>query len=65
MKKINILITILLSTLFIGGVKAADARISISPDSKTILVGNTITVTVTTSSSTSVIQLVMIQVCYR
>lgn len=52
MKKINILI-ILLSTLFIGSVKAADARITISPDSKTILVGNTITVTVTTSSSTS------------
>ena len=53
MKRLSIIITMFLSMFVIGNVKAADARISISPGSKTILVGNTITVTVTTSSSTT------------
>ncbi|MBR1376261.1 MAG: cadherin-like beta sandwich domain-containing protein [Bacilli bacterium] len=53
MKKINIILTIFLSFLFVGNVKAASAKITVSPASKTILVGNTITVTVTTSSTST------------
>ena len=51
MKKISIILTILLSTFFIGSVKAASARITISPASKTILVGNTITLNVNISAT--------------
>ena len=50
MKKISIILTIFLSMFIVGNVKAASARINISPANKTILVGNTITVTVTVSS---------------
>ncbi len=53
MKKISIILTIFLSMFIVGNVKAASARITISPTNKTILVGNTITITVTTSSTTS------------
>ena len=53
MKKINILLTIFLSMIFIGNVKAASAHISLSPSNKTILVGNTITIDVTVSSTST------------
>ena len=53
MKKISIILAIFLSMFIVGNVKAASARITISPTNKTILVGNTITITVTTSSTTS------------
>ena len=53
MKKIIYGLVAVLSFAFIGNVNAASARINISPASRTMLVGNTITITVTTSSSTS------------
>ena len=53
MKKINIILTIFLSIFIMGNVKAAKASISVTPTSKTILVGNSITVSVTIKSDTS------------
>lgn len=53
MKRLSIILTIILSIFVMGNVKAASARIDVSPGSKTILVGNTITVTVTTSSTST------------
>lgn len=50
MKKIYTLITIL-SFLFIENVYAGSARITISPNSKTVIAGNTFTVTVNISST--------------
>ena len=53
MKKIKIILTIFLSLFIMDNVHAASGRINISPTSKTILVGNTITVSVTTTSDTT------------
>ena len=53
MKKLNIILTVFLSIFIMGNVKAAKASISVTPTSKTILVGNSITVSVTIKSDTS------------
>ena len=53
MKKLSIILTIFASLFIMDNVYAATAKISISPTSKTVLVGNTITVSVTTTSDTS------------
>lgn len=50
-KKLVIYLTILLSFFIIDNVKAASASISISPTSKTVIVGNSFNVTVIVSSS--------------
>ena len=53
MKKIFSLIAVFISIFYIGNVSAAGtAKISISPSSKTYIVGNTFTVTVSVSAST-------------
>lgn len=52
MKKLNIILTVFLSIFIMGNVKAK-ASISVTPTSKTILVGNSITVSVTIKSDTS------------
>lgn len=50
MKKIISILAVFISVFYIGNVKAASARLSISPSSKTYIAGNTFTVTVSVSS---------------
>ena len=51
MKKIFSIIAIFMSIFYIGNVKAASAKLTISPTSKTYIAGNTFTVTVSISAS--------------
>ncbi len=54
MKRVkNIFITILLSFICMGTAHAASAKITVSPSSKTMVVGNTVTITVTTTSTST------------
>ena len=54
MKKIFSILVIAISIFYIGNVKAAGSvSITMSPASKTIIVGNTVTITVTVRSSTT------------